>query len=717
MSDSEGSTVTYTVVSSPFGGLLDIGSLGVDGLPMMLEDPYMEAALQAPPSPNYVSGPEYPPLPEFVHELVYPEFMPPEDEVFPAEEQPLHAAVSPTVDSPGYIVDSDPEEDEEDPEKDPINYLTDGGDDDNNDDESSDDDEDDDDDVVEEDEDEEEEEEHPASADSVPPPVHYAEIARLLVIPSPPPSPLSSWSSPLPQIPSPPLLVSSPVPVSPPPLPASPTYPLGYRAVVIRQRAESPSTSHLLPLPPPIILTHTRAFVAMMRAATPSTYILASQSETPPLSTPPSGIPLLLPIPTPTSSPSLLLPSANHGAIGLRPTGGFKVDYGFVATLYREIRRDPERYVGFRILDTWDEMLEDMPGVPATDETELGQRITDFVTTVRQDTDEIYVRLDDAQDERSLMSGQLNMLFRDRRAHAHTTLLIEIKARLSCKPWRRSMDASDTARSENMAPKGTTRANPVDTTTTTSMTNAQLKAMIDQSVTVALATHDADRSLNGNDSHNSEMGVRRNDISNCSVENQINFSTCTLLGSALMWWNSHVRTVGHDVAYAMTWADLKKKMTNKYCPRIEIKKLMAELMFPKESDKIKRYVSGFPDMIHRSVVASKPKTMQEAIEIATELMDKKIYTFAERQRLTLRDLVRRSHTRDLNPYVLNAIITTMVHVLPNATSEIELAIWLATVGVLQILMLVRIRGALGQVRNPLAMNLEPKDISRGIFQS
>ncbi|GKF13413.1 putative reverse transcriptase domain-containing protein, partial [Tanacetum coccineum] len=53
-------------------------------------------------------------------------------------------------------------------------------------------------------------------------------------------------------------------------------------------------------------------------------------------------------------------------------------------------------------------------------------------------------------------------------------------------------------------------------------------------------------------------------------------------------------------------------------------------MFPEESDKIKKYVGGLPDMIYGSVVASKPKTMQEAVEIATELMDKKIRTFADR---------------------------------------------------------------------------------------
>ncbi|GJZ26585.1 reverse transcriptase domain-containing protein [Tanacetum coccineum] len=215
-----------------------------------------------------------------------------------------------------------------------------------------------------------------------------------------------------------------------------------------------------------------------------------------------------------------------------------------------------------------------------------------------------------------------------------------------------------------MAPKRTTRANPADTTATTSVTNAQLKAMIDQGVTDALAARDADRNTNGDDSHNSGTGVRRTErvarectypdfmkcqplnfkgtkgvvkliqwfekmeivfsISNCSVENQIKFSTCTLLAGALTWWNSHVRTVGHDVAYAMTWTDLKKKMTDKYCPRGEIKKLEAELwnlkvkgtdvigynqhfqelallcvrMFPEESDKIERYVGGLPDMIH-----------------------------------------------------------------------------------------------------------------------
>nr|GFD26321.1 hypothetical protein [Tanacetum cinerariifolium] len=88
MSDSEDFTISYTAVSSPFGGLSDIRSPGVDGQLVMPEDPYayVVAAFQAPPSPDYVPGPEYPPSPEFVPKPIYPEFMPAEDDILPAEE-------------------------------------------------------------------------------------------------------------------------------------------------------------------------------------------------------------------------------------------------------------------------------------------------------------------------------------------------------------------------------------------------------------------------------------------------------------------------------------------------------------------------------------------------------------------------------------------------------------------------------------------------------
>nr|GEX53931.1 putative reverse transcriptase domain-containing protein [Tanacetum cinerariifolium] len=112
-------------------------------------------------------------------------------------------------------------------------------------------------------------------------------------------------------------------------------------------------------------------------------------------------------------------------------------------------------------------------------------------------------------------------------------------------------------------------------------------------------------------------------ISGCVIENQVKFATCTLLDAALTWWNSQIRSLGPD-AYSMTWEVLKKKMTDKYCLQGEIKKLEIKLWNLK-------YVSGLPDNIYGNVKASKPKTLDETIKFANDLMDQKLHTYAERQ--------------------------------------------------------------------------------------
>ncbi|GJU24363.1 hypothetical protein Tco_1162984 [Tanacetum coccineum] len=126
---------------------------------LLVSDEELEAPEEAPPSPDYVPGPEHPPSPVYVPKPEYPEYFVPSDVEAPIEDQPLPADASPTALSSGYIADSGLEEDEEDPKEDPADNPADGGDDDN--DESYDDDDDDDD--VEEDE---EEEEHLAPVDS-----------------------------------------------------------------------------------------------------------------------------------------------------------------------------------------------------------------------------------------------------------------------------------------------------------------------------------------------------------------------------------------------------------------------------------------------------------------------------------------------------------------------------------------------------------------------
>nr|GFD33861.1 hypothetical protein [Tanacetum cinerariifolium] len=68
-----------------------------------------------------------------------------------------------------------------------------------------------------------------------------------------------------------------------------------------------------------------------------------------------------------------------------------------------------------------------------------------------QDTDEIYMRLDDEQTERQLLASRLNMLFRDRRAHAYTRQLMETEAKMSREAWVRATYASDLVHGEVMS--------------------------------------------------------------------------------------------------------------------------------------------------------------------------------------------------------------------------------------------------------------------------
>ncbi|GJR52894.1 putative nucleotidyltransferase, ribonuclease H [Tanacetum coccineum] len=145
-------------------------------------------------------------------------------------------------------------------------------------------------------------------------------------------------------------------------------------------------------------------------------------------------------------------------------------------------------------------------------------------------------------------------------------------------------------------------------------------------------------------------------ISGCAVENRVKFATCTLLDAALTWWNSQIRSLG-PVAYTMTWDVLKKKMTDKYCPLGEIKKLEIKLWNLKikgndvltytnrfqelalictkfvstETEKVDKYISGLPDNIYGNVKSARPKMLDETIELANDLMDQKLRTYAERQ--------------------------------------------------------------------------------------
>ncbi|GKB24674.1 hypothetical protein Tco_0864075, partial [Tanacetum coccineum] len=289
----------------------------------------------------------------------YPEYLAQSDAEIPVEDQPHAADASPTTLSPGYIADSDPEEDPEDELEDgPTDYPADG--------------------------DYEEEEEHLALADSTavspdvdpvssaietkpfetdesaatPPPAYRttarmfvrtqapipfpskAEVARLLAIPTPPSSSLTLLSSQLPQIPSPPLPLSSP----PLPPPSSPLL--------------LPSTDLRADIPKAVLPPQKR----LCLAPGPRFEVRESSSAV------------------------------------VRPTGGYRADYGFIGTLDTELRRDRVREMGYRITDVWEDPTEATEEVPPTTVAELSHRVTDLVTTIRQDTDAIYVWFEGAHE-------------------------------------------------------------------------------------------------------------------------------------------------------------------------------------------------------------------------------------------------------------------------------------------------------------------------------
>ncbi|GJW41491.1 reverse transcriptase domain-containing protein, partial [Tanacetum coccineum] len=138
--------------------------------------------------------------------------------------------------------------------------------------------------------------------------------------------------------------------------------------------------------------------------------------------------------------------------------------------------------------------------------------------------------------------------------------------------------------------------------------------------------------------------------SKCVEEDRVTFATGTLTDDALSWWNAYAQPIRIEQANRITWTKLKRLLTNKYCPRIEVKKMEDKFynLIVKGND-LKTYVRRFqelavlcPNMVpntkklmevfirrlHRSiegnVTASKPQTLEEAITITQRLMEQVI---------------------------------------------------------------------------------------------
>ncbi|GKA49457.1 putative reverse transcriptase domain-containing protein [Tanacetum coccineum] len=305
-----------------------------------------------------------------------------------------------------------------------------------------------------------------------------------------------------------------------------------------------------------------------------------------------------------------------------RPIGGHRADYGFIGTMDAEVRRQRAKEVGYGIRDVWVDPTKAVEEVAPTTLEGVNDRVTELAAVQEQDTQDIYAVIEDTQGMQTQIYQRVDILAEDRQDSYQ-------------QHWDRFRHFRLETRLITSAAAATAAA------ATAPMTAAAVKQLIEARVYAALANHETLRnSTNGHGDGNYNSGTRTRGstrtqpqwfermesvfhIRNCTIENQVKFATCTFLRNALTWWNSHMKAVTQDVAYAMDWKTLKKMMTDKYCPRGEIKKLEIELwnlkvkgtdvasytlhfqelalmcgrMFHKESEEVKKYVGGLPDMI------------------------------------------------------------------------------------------------------------------------
>ncbi|GJR71720.1 putative reverse transcriptase domain-containing protein [Tanacetum coccineum] len=113
-------------------------------------------------------------------------------------------------------------------------------------------------------------------------------------------------------------------------------------------------------------------------------------------------------------------------------------------------------------------------------------------------------------------------------------------------------------------------------------------------------------------------------ISNCLEKYQVKYATCTLLNSALTWWNAHKRTVGTNAAFAMSLRELMKLMAKVFQ---ELTMLCTKMVL-EEEDRVERYIGGLPDNIQGNMIAAEPTRLQDAVRISINLMDQILKGYA-----------------------------------------------------------------------------------------
>ncbi|GJX00471.1 reverse transcriptase domain-containing protein, partial [Tanacetum coccineum] len=189
--------------------------------------------------------------------------------------------------------------------------------------------------------------------------------------------------------------------------------------------------------------------------------------------------------------------------------------------------------------------------------------------------------------------------------------------------------------SNEMAPKRTS------TSAAPPMTQATIKKLVADSVAAALEAQAATMANTNNTTRNTRQGetpIARK-CSNCTEDCKVKFAIGTLTEEALSWWNSFAQPIGIEEAYKISWSEFKKLLIKKYCPRTKVKNMEDEFynmtikgndlktyirrfqelailcpnMVPNSEKLMEVFIGGLPISIKGNVTASKPQTLEEAI--------------------------------------------------------------------------------------------------------
>nr|GEW21442.1 hypothetical protein [Tanacetum cinerariifolium] len=335
--------------------------------------------------------------------------------------------------------------------------------------------------------------------------------------------------------------------------------------------------------PQTLMVAATEALIDVVAAALPSSSPLPSPlTPLPQIPSPPLPLPSP-PLPLPAPSSPLLLHATDHKEDVPEADVSLQKRLCLTASTPRfkvgenaTPRRPMTREVGYRIMDVLDDMVWDIEKIALTTLEVVNQRVADIATTLGQDTQAMYARRAWASSKDR--STTIEARVRGLETHVATLMAHTSSLQIQLTATLRRiqiLEAREPVRTDD--PKDADSKN-ASKENHHPYVRCRHKALVTLSVADALAEQEANKSRNGDERHDSGTGSRRT------------------------------------------------------------KRVTRERMFLEVSNTVEKYVCGLSDMIQGGVMASKPKTMQDAIEFAIELMDQKIRTFADCQAKNKRKL-------------------------------------------------------------------------------